>query len=89
MAISRKFNPINHPGLSLQGLNLQDVPRHKCLGVIISSDLRWTNHINQKLIKASKMVNIMKSLKIRLNRHTLETVYTSFVRPLLEYGSPV
>ena len=31
----------------------------------------------------------MKSLKFILDRHTLEIIYTSFIRPILEYGSPV
>ena len=31
----------------------------------------------------------MKNLKFTLDRSTLETIYTSFVRPILDYGSSV
>ena len=31
----------------------------------------------------------MKSLQFRLDRQTLQTIYFSFIRPILEYGSPV
>ena len=28
-------------------------------------------------------------MQFHLNKHTLETIYISFIRPLLEYGSPI
>ena len=31
----------------------------------------------------------MKGLKFTLDRLTLETIYVSFIRPVLEYGSPI
>ena len=39
--------------------------------------------------KGMKMVNIMKYLQFRLSRRSLEILYSSFVRPILEYGSVV
>ena len=39
--------------------------------------------------KAAKRVDMLKALKYKLNRKTLETIYLSFVRPLLEYADVV
>ena len=41
------------------------------------------------MTKASKQLNIMKSLQYRLDRETLEVIYMSFIRPIMEYGSEV
>ena len=35
---------------------------------------------------ADKRLNVMRILKIILDRKSLEIIYTSFIRPLLEYG---
>ena len=32
---------------------------------------------------------VLKNLKYELDRKTLETIYTSYIQPILEYGSPV
>ena len=89
MLISRKINQPVHPPLVFQGHTLQDVASHKHLGITFRSDLRWSTHIDDITSKADKLLNIMKSLKFRLDRQTLETIYISFIRPILEYGSPV
>jgi hypothetical protein len=36
--------------------------------------------------KAKKRLGIMKALKFKLDRRSLETMYIAFVRPILEYG---
>ena len=89
MLISRKHQPISHPPLVFQGHQLTDVQQHKHLGIVIKSDLKWSAHINQIVLKATKQLNIMKALQYRLDRETLETIYFSFIRPILEYGSAV
>ena len=89
MLITRKTTPTNHPPILFQDHTLQDVSHHKHLGITLRSDLRWTDHIHEITNKSLKLVNIMKSLKFILDRQSLETIYFSFVRPILEYGSPV
>ena len=87
--ISRKTSPPQHPPIIFQGFVLDTVPKHKHLGITLRSDLRWNDHISEVIMKSSKLINIMKSLKYILDWRTLETVYTSFIRPILEYASPV
>ena len=37
-------------------------------------------------VKAWARVNVMRKLKFKLDRKSLEIIYTAFIRPLLEYG---
>ena len=89
MLISRRAQTPTHPPILFQGHVLQDVAQHKHLGVTLRSDLRWSDHIADISTKSTKLINIMKSLKFTLDRKTLDTIYTSFIRPILEYGSLV
>ena len=89
MLVTRKSSTTDHPPISFQGHVLQDTNNHKHLGITLRSDLRWSDHISDITNKASKLVGIMKSLKYILDRPILETIYISFVRPILEYASPV
>ena len=37
-------------------------------------------------IKANKRLDMMKGLMYKLDGKSLETIYTSFIRPLFDYG---
>jgi hypothetical protein len=39
--------------------------------------------------KANKRINILRKFKFILDRKTLEKIYFTFVRPLLEYGDVI
>ena len=59
----------------------------KDLGVIISSDLKWKEHVNE--IKSKGMIrchHILKSFKTN-NIWTLMKAFQVYVRPILEYSS--
>ena len=62
---------------------------HKHLGVIFSSDCKWTKHIDVLIEKTCKQLNIFRKLKYRLKRDYLENNYLVFIRPILEYASEV
>ena len=65
---------------------ITEVEPLKHLGVIFSNGCTW--HENLELIKskASKRINVMRKLKFELYRKPLQTIYFSFIRPLLEYA---
>ena len=65
---------------------LENVKNHKHLGLMLSSDLSWTSHVQSLIQNVSPLVDVLKSLKYDLDRKTLETTYFSFIRPKLEYG---
>ena len=71
------------------GIVLNSVNKHKHLGIIISSDCKWTKHIDSLIQKTSKQLNVLRKLKFRLKREYLENIYFTFIRPILEYSSEV
>jgi hypothetical protein len=77
------------PSLIFQDTQITEVKTHKHLGLTFSSDLKWSQHINELQVKAYKRLNILKNLKYKLDRNSLETTYMSFIRPTLEYADCV
>jgi fructose-1,6-bisphosphatase len=59
------------------------------LGVIFSSDCKWTKYIDVLIERTSKQLNIFRKLKYMLKRDYLENNYLVFIRPILEYASEV
>jgi hypothetical protein len=78
-----------HPELELDGQPIKQVKSHKHLGVHLTNDLTWSKHAEETAKKANKMLGIIRPLKHKLDRRSLETLYTSFVRPVLEYADEV
>ena len=71
------------------GTTLEPVHTHKHLGVIFSSDCKWSKHVDKLIEKTSKQLNVLRKLKFRLKREYLEKIYMTFIRPILEYSSEV
>ena len=69
--------------------DIQCAPQHKHLGILISSDLTWSTHINYICKKALVKINLMKAVKYKLSRKSLEIMYFTFVRSVLDYGDIV
>lgn len=86
MTISRKAIKTQHPPLLLQNQVISEASSHKHLGVVLSNDCSWSNHLEYIKNKAWTRINILRSLKFTLDRNTFETLYLTFIRPLLEYG---
>ena len=70
----------------MDGTAISSVSFHKHLGVSFSNDGSWHIHINSVKKRAWKRILIMRSFKFKLDRKSLETIYLSFIRPLLEYA---
>ena len=59
----------------------------KYLAIILRNDLNWVDQVNYTVQKAWKaLLFVMRVLK-KGNWNTKRLVYTSLVRPILEYGS--
>ena len=63
--------------------------QHTHLGVTPASNLSWKPHIFNVYERASKRANILKGLKFKLSRNTLERLYKSLVHPIMEYADVV
>ena len=68
---------------------IKEVTSHKHLGLFLSNDGKWHEHINYITEKAWIRVNVMRKIKFQLDRRSLEIIYISFIRPLLEYADVV
>ena len=53
------------------------------------SKLNFFDHINEKIKKATKGVNVIRKMNLFLPRSSLLTIYKSFVRPHLDYGDVI
>ena len=72
----------------LNGEILKNVKNIKDLGITISYDLSWSNHIYIVVIKANKVLGVFKRVlgSNSLNKFPLLFI---IVRPILEYAAPV
>ena len=66
--------------------SIKEVNEHKHLGLVFTSDLLWHSHIKAISSKAYRTLGILRRQKFNLDRRSLTKIYTSFVRPLLEYA---
>ena len=89
MIFSRKANPPQHPPLLMNNIVLTETDTHKHLGLTLSNTCTWSNHIQTITTKAWTRLNLLRALKFRVSRKSLEQMYISFVRPLLEYCDSV
>ncbi len=89
MIFSRKLDKPQHPDLLMDGQTLNILKEHKHLGLTLSDDGKWGPHISSYLNKAWQRIGILRSLKFKLNRSSLERMYFTIIRPLLEYADVV
>ena len=85
LLFSRKVSHPLHPPLFMENTPINEVEAHKHL----SNDCSWHQHINYIKDKAWARINIMRRLKYKLDHKSLESIYISFIRPLLEYGDTI
>ena len=73
----------------MQEIQIAEVSSHKHLGLILSNDCTWHQHIDYITKEAWNRINIMRNLKFKYDRSSVEIIFTIFIRPLLEYGDKV
>lgn len=83
------LNDEQRPSLFFENTQLTYVKTHKHLGLTLSEDGKWHEHINNIMTSASNVLSSMQSLKFKLKRNTLNQIYLSYMRPILEYASTV
>ena len=68
-----------------QDLHVDNSRKHLHVGVIISDNGQWKDHIDYIVEKTYNRLNIMRKSRTFLDRYSLEKNYISFIRPLMEY----
>ena len=89
ITISRKVNKPHNPPIYMNEKLIQEVEKHKHLGLIFQEDGSWISHVNYIIEKASPRLNLMRKLKFKLSRNNLQIIYFSFIRPVLEYADVI
>lgn len=89
VTISRKVRKPPHPSLLMDDSVILETPDHKHLGLLISNDGTWSKHIDMIINKSFKRINILRKFKFILDRRTLEKIYLTFIRPILEYADVI
>jgi len=78
------------PVLKIERTQLEIVPVTCLLGVWLQANLKWSVQVDKMLSKANGRLFMLRKVK-RFNLPTddLVQVYTSYVRPVVEYCAPV
>ena len=85
-----KFDHIPHAfAYHLGNQILEHVFSEKDLGVTIDSELTFEEHIMNQIKKANSIVGLIKRSFVYLTPHLFKKLFTSFVRPHLEYGQVI
>lgn len=65
----------NYPSLTFNNTSLGFVDSHKHLGVTLSKNGQWHNHIENILSSAWKILGIMRKLEFTFSRNALKFIY--------------
>ena len=86
---SRKNIKSYHPNLVFNQTNVQRTSSQKHLGVILDEKLDFKQHVKALIDKASKGISVIRKLRHQIPRHSLVTLYKSFIRSILEYADVI
>jgi hypothetical protein len=76
----------NNLNFSFNGELISNISSHKHLGVTLSHDAKWSEHIEYIVKTISKHLGVLRKLKFNMNRLSLEKMYLVYVRPIFEYA---
>ena len=71
------------------GLTIQTKPVVKDLGILISNDLNWSNHIDEIISNSRKQIAWLLRTFSKRDITTMRTLWISLIRPILDYCSPL
>ncbi len=70
-------------------VTLEETTCEKDLGILVDNALSFDKHICEAVKKANKKLAMIRRTFVHLDRKMLVQLYTSLVRPLLEYGNVI
>lgn len=85
MSVTKKVNKLSFI-YNLGSTPLTKVNQYKYLGITITSDLSWNNHISNICNSSFKKLCILRHKLKHAPRDTRCLAYTSLIRPKLEYA---
>ena len=76
------FFELNDKTLPIENTHLE-----RDLGVMLQNNLKWEEHISSSISKANFVLGRIRNCFRDWDSRTFKTLYTSYVRPILENGS--
>ena len=89
LTLGKLTNIVHAHPYTLDGDQLEHVFIEKDLGVLIDSDLSFEEHISRQVKKANSILGVIRRGFEDLNPKIFCILYTTFVRPHLEYAQSV
>jgi hypothetical protein len=89
MRISNKLTQPPLDPIIMNDTILKEVNSQSNLGLILTSDMKWNQHIDNAIKKSAKRIYHLGRLRYKLPRSSLEKIYTTMIRPILEYGDVI
>ncbi|RZC37033.1 hypothetical protein BDFB_009272 [Asbolus verrucosus] len=65
------------------------IESQKDLGIVITTQLKWTNHVINIVKRANSMIYLFRKAFQSLNETTFTKLYKTYIRPLLEFGNVI
>ena len=90
MCLKSKFKN-NEPNCfyNMDQTKLKNVNTENDLGIIFDDKLSFEEHINNKVKKANSIAGMLRRSFVHLDKDMFKKLFTSMVRPHLEYGAPI
>ena len=80
----------NFQSLNIDSGQLEVVTNARILGLTVSNDLKWNDHVANIIKKANRRLYFIIQLKrAKVPEHDIFTFYVTCVRPVLEYSCQV
>ena len=86
MQLTKKLTHKIQASYTLEGTVLENVESIKCLGVTITSDLKWNTHIINICTKANRTLGFLRRNLFSCPQDVKEAAYKTMVHQILEYG---
>ena len=76
----------NNPQLSyyINNVNLKKVDSYCDLGIVVTKDLSWSQHIASIVKRANSMLYLLQKTFVKISFHNFVKLYKTFVRPIIE-----
>ena len=75
--------------ISVNGTSIKRVSQLKYLGVVFDERLSWNDYVKFILAKAGKGVEMLGRICYCITWHSAKIIYTSMIRPIIEYCDTV
>ena len=86
MIFHRQQKRVKEINITINGTNIRRVQYFNFLGIILSENMSWTNHVLSIKKKISKVIGIHYHLKSTFPLEVLRTLYKSLVLSYINYG---